>query len=215
MKKQDVVTLLANRLGKRTDMLDTIRLELQLAQENDLELNGRFRPWFLLSEFAYVTVIVDEQRLPLPTDFLQEYDDGTLWIWNEASGDWDRMEKKSFEVLEDLYGTDKGVPAYYSLDNQYFNLWPIPSDEYRLRMRYYQRDDSFLELPDVQENRWLKNIPNLLMAQAGVRLAGQHLQDTELASKFQAEIGPQWDNLFTTHEAQKHINREYVMGGEN
>src|SRR5688500_991451 len=66
------VSLIANRLGRRTDLDADIVSEMQLVQQAKLEGDAAVRPWFLLTETLTLTLAAGAETIALPADFLDE-----------------------------------------------------------------------------------------------------------------------------------------------
>ena len=112
MIRDTAVDLLMKRLGNRrgTDFQNTIITEMVSVQEDVLEQDPTL-PWFLVSEVSNATTTVDDERVALPGDFLQEFEDGALYVLDESGeelevfrDDWDRIK-------DQVKG--KGRPRYY------------------------------------------------------------------------------------------------------
>ena len=76
MTRDEGVALIQEQMSFRTTLSSNIITAMQLAQ-TQLEIQPT-KPWFLVSEDAYVTTTSGEQRIAIPTDFLEEIDEATL-----------------------------------------------------------------------------------------------------------------------------------------
>lgn len=216
MNKQTLLSLLASRVGNRhdQDILEVLELECTLAQDTTLEQNGRFKPWFLHSEFATIHCTAGEQRLPLPEDFLGEIEEGALYVLNSESGLYDEVFREDYDFLAEKYKLSQpGLPKWYSMDSsKYYRLFPTPQQRYTMRQRYVERDTAFNLVPPTGENRWLKYASDLLLAVSGAQYALKHLQNPGLAGLFQNDLPVAWSRLKGEHEMREHSNRNYEMG---
>jgi len=170
MLRDDIVTLISNRFNFRDDLDTKIVTELKNAQIELEEELVTDLPWFLLSEVANIDGTASEERIPLPSDFLQENEDGTLWRYDAAAADgdpWKELRKGYHDALKAEY-TGTGAPIRYALLGKYFRIYPTPDISYNFRMLYYKRD-SILE--SNIENEWLKYAPWLIGARTGFNLA--------------------------------------------
>jgi hypothetical protein len=167
MTRDEAVTRIQRRLGFRTDLVAEIQDELKVAQES-LEREMVSPPWFLLEEVSFTVTTADESRVEVPSNFLREYEQGTLWIYDTALEDpWVELSKGFMAGLNAFYvGT--GQPKAFSLDGKYFRLHPTPDAEYTLRLIYYKTDTP---LTTNIENQWLKYAPWLLVGLAGQEVA--------------------------------------------
>lgn len=194
MIKSKITDLIKMRLGNRTDTdIDTrINAELDAAQY-ELERFGIFTPWFLLSEEATYTTAAAESRVPIPTDMLQEYEEGALF-YNGLP-----LAKHDQDYLADLYyQADPGPPAAYALSGEYFVLYPTPDAAYELTMKYYQTDTVPSDVAVGAENLWMKNAADWLLAKTGYNVA-RFIKDAEAITLFKADEEKASQRLYTIH----------------
>lgn len=212
MLRDDVKALIAERLGNRKNLDNLIISELKLAQST-LE-TGEFLPWFLLTEMEQTVTNVADYRVGLPLDFLMECEETGLW-YEDANGVRHDLEKKDLDQLTATYQTNSGVvtgpPERYALVGNYFYVFPQPDQAYTLKTIYYGMDQT---LDTNIENKWLKWCPDLLMAMAGVNVAG-FVGNDRAAALFQARISSAEAQLIKQHEARANTNREYSMGWDD
>lgn len=207
MLRADCITLIASRLGNRTDLNDTIALEMLMVQETLLEGTGAFLPWFLVTELVDLPVTAGEERVNLPAVFLGEVEGQPLW-WYDANlaNPYKRLHKNDLGLLMEKYIAN-AVPVEYALSGNYIILKPTPSVNGTLRLRYYAA-----AVKDETENGWLKYAPDLLIAETGAVIAGKYLQNTGLADRFIQDGVIARQRLFAKNEARQHTNRQYGMG---
>src|SRR5262249_7891893 len=135
---------------------------------------GSFLPWFLETEVSSILTTINEERVPLPTDFLGEVEQDALWYYNPTAATssppvnpWIQLRKDDLDFLRgDQVGS--GPPQMYAFQGKYFRIFPLPDMTYTLKMIYYAQD-AVISL--TTENKWLKNIPWLLIGDAGSQLA--------------------------------------------
>lgn len=210
MLRDDAVVRIQQRLAFRSDRTSEIvnaLIDAQQVLESELIL-----PWFLQSEVSMISTVSGEERVPLPGDFIQEWEDDPLWYFNGSATDpqdaWVPLAKEDLEYLrETLPGS--GSPLAYQLDTSYFRIFPTPDDTYTLKMIYYKQDDT---LETNIENKWLFHIPQLLIGIAGKEIA-TGLRDNEAAAAFTALETEHRQKLFLKNEARRHSSRRYIMGG--
>jgi len=211
MNRDDAVGRIQRVLGFRGDRSTEIIDALQDAQI-DLELR-RPLPWFLKTEVAAEDTVANEERVALPTDFLEEWDDDALWYFDSAADDedkWTLLQKEDLQTLRsdpDLAGSDK--PLFYAYDGLYFRIFPTPDAIYPLRMIYFQQDTL---LTSNIENLWLKNIPTLIIGEAGLKMTTP-FRDPIAATEFTRMRAEGTSSLVVATESKQHTNRRYVMGG--
>ena len=207
----DAVDTIGYRLGNRTDLDDRIAAEIRLAQV-ELE-QGPDLPWFLVSEVAYATTSAGEERLGLPSDFLREYEEGCLWLYDaDQSIPWIQLGKESLEDLraatEQELIDPSGAPTHYAVSGGYFRLFPTPDDTYTIKMVYYKKATTLTA--DADTNDWLTNAPEVLISEAGLKMAA-HIKDASAMQAFQMTYDRAWNRLQLANAERKHVNADYRM----
>ena len=217
MTRDEAIALIQQQLGFRTDLESTIILNLKAAQL--LLEKEPTKPWFLLSEDSYVRTTAAEQRLQLPSDFLQEAEEAVLRYVPDEDDDADvdtsnevELVKEDYDVLRVNYKSNvEGPPEAYALVGEYFRLFPTPDDDYLIRMIYYKQDTV---LDTNVENAWLKHAPYVLMGKAGWQIASA-LRDSFAQTTFSKWEAQGRVILFSQNEARAHVNRSYQVGGSH
>jgi len=218
MTRDDLVTLMKQRFRREADTtLDARIISEMIFQQATLLEGGVTLPWFLLSENLTATTTIGDERLPIPKnvdlvtgkDFLREYEEGALWIYDASSGKWKALIKEDYDNLLETYPSGTDTPKYYSLDGEYFRLKPTPDAEYTVRIKCYLRAAS---LSTNVENAWLKYAADLMMGEVGTVIAARHLRDPAMKAEFEMEASKARARMFLSDEARKHANRNYVRG---
>ena len=207
MLRDAAVDIIAKRLGQRTDLTSDIIAEMQLIQATTLERNGKFFPWFLLSEWSSASTVASEERVALPTDFLCESEEYPFQIL-DSNGAWQNLTKRAYDYAFEMYPASEALPVLYAVGDDYFYLRPIPDAVYTIRMRYFKRG---LSLATNIENVWLKWAPDLVIALVGEVMARQYTQNNALADTFAAKAGTAGEMLYSQHMAREEANRERNM----
>lgn len=218
MTRDEIVLLIKQRARRDADATLDARIvtELKYAQNVILE-GGLTLPWFLLSDNVPLTTVIDDERVSIPTnvdsvtgkDFLREHEESALWYYDTTNVKWVELIKDDYDSLLNKYPSGTGTPKYYSLDGYYFRLKPTPNAILTLRLRCFLREPVLLS---NIENAWTKYAPDLLVGEAGARIAATHLRDTVLQADFEREAQRARQRLFLVDEARKHANREMEMG---
>ena len=199
-------------LGFRSDKETEIIAALQDAQVM-LE-RGATLPWFLQSEVASIVTVDGEERVPLPTDFLREWEDDPLWYFVAGSGGdddtWTELAKDDLALLRSKY-PGEGAPVAYALDVKYFRIFPAPDDAYTLKIIYFKKD---AVLTANIENQWLTYFPYLVIGEAGILLSAG-LRDANALAIFQKWADEWRARMLVENEARMHASHGYVMGGSN
>lgn len=208
MTRNEAVSLVQQNLGFKNALSSTIITNMQ-AQQQQLELSPT-KPWFLLSENSFTNTTVGVRRVALPSDFLDEYEEGCLHYDRQDSTEPECLSKDTYERLAYAYRNERtGEPKAYSLDGNYFNIFPLPDGVYKIQMKYYKKGAS---LTTNIENEWLKHIPLLLVGKVGLVVA-EALRDTGAVPFFKSMVQESLLLLENQNEARKHSNYELQMGG--
>jgi len=217
MLRDAAVDILMRRLGKRNDatLRDIIIEDMSFVQTEILEQSETLL-WFLITENSNAATIVGEERVVVPPDFLQEWDDGALYILDGA-GQTKELIREDWDVIKhNLPTTAQEKPRYYDLVGENFLVRPIPDAVYQLRMRYYAKAASLAGVyGDVNniENLWLKWAGALLIAHTGYLVASEHLQSDKLAAKFLPQIQGADARLMAKNTAMEETNKQRFMEG--
>lgn len=197
-------------LGFRRNLDAEIKTQLAHAQIN-LE-QGPTLPWFLLSEVNSTLTTTGGRRIIKPTDFIREYEEGALWY---APDDRDEigLEKADNDFLMSYYGTTaEGEPAAYSLDGNYFKIYPLPDDQYVIKLLYYKHDAPISGLSEDDTCLWLTYAPDCIIGRAG-RIIATGLRDKDAKQEFSDMEQRGRIAMYNENEARKHVNRTYQIGG--
>ena len=186
MLRDQAVSRIQRRLGFRTasfkvqDIFD----ELQNAQDELEEEFLKSPPWFLLTEMAEATTTASEERLPLPSNFAAEYEEGFVYVYDSTKTDpWAELTKWFYGQLKAEYITE-AQPVRYAIVGKDITLHPTPDAVYTIKMRYYKTDtDISLDETDTTfTNDWLTYAGRVIMNRAGMNMA-ESMKD-RASSKF-------------------------------
>lgn len=203
MDKQQLIKLTALRLGNVRGLDAMIDAEID-ATVVRLE-NEPFHPWFLLSENNIYKTEDGESRVPVPDEFLAEYDNGSLYVQLE-NGFWKDLPKMSQEEMMAEFQGEKSMPRGYSLTNKYFRLFPTPDKEYKLELLFYRRSVSI-----SGENAWYKEAPDLVIYETAAHIL--LARKDKRAQVMQSLADVQKQALMTRHVEREEANREGFVGG--
>ena len=211
MDRDTLVTRIGNRFNFRTDLDSKIQDELLNAQIELEEEIYSDPPWFLLSEVAQINGVAGEERIPLPSDFLLEYEEGTLYRFDAslspATADpWIELKKGYVDSLKMEY-VGQGTPLRYALSGEYFRVFPNPDAVYTFKMQYYQRD---APLSSNIENQWTKFAPWVIGGLAGSNLS-MSLRDNEAAQYFSGKFAAAFLGLEKKMRAREESNNDASM----
>lgn len=207
MNLGDLQETIAQRMGNRQDLEGPIKTEFKLVQRSILE-GAEFKPWFALGEFASAPLTVDDNRLPVPADFLREAEEGALYYIGDNAEH--ALAKRDLDELRRAFkGASKGPPEFYALAGDYFRIFPWPDKLYRMRLMYYRSQPLCEEPSDT--NAWLTYAFDVCVAEVGLKMGSYNVDDKKL-KEFAQERSTAWRRLMVEHEARDHTNREYQKG---
>lgn len=207
MLRDDLFSLLSQRLGNRADLISRMETEVQLLQDTVLEQHA-WLPWFLETEIATATTTVGDERVLLPVDFLIEIEEEALWVYVDTEENpYSALKKMPYDAMIARY-PGPGRPYAYALGGNYFLLRYIPDAEYIVKMRYMAKDDA---LTTNIQNKWLKFASDVVLAELGIVFAEKHMQHFELAQTFRADATAAWNRLYSVHVARQEANLSRVM----
>jgi len=196
------------RLGFRTDLDTEIGFSVRDAQarlEQEPEL-----PWFLRSPLTTLSTVSGQETVPLPADFLREAEDEALYLYDATTDNpYRELEKNDVDNLRALW-PGSGEPRAYALDVSDFRIFPTPDAVYTLKFIYMAADS----IPSSGvENKWLKYIPGLLIAEAGRDIAAA-VRDKDALAIFSQDIVLQRRQL-RLMQSRRMDNFRFVMGGRD
>lgn len=221
MKRDQVIEIILQRCGQRQDdvvLQAACVSEMALVQETILE-QADFKPWFLLSEYHHTIVNTTDTRLPLPPNFLEEHDEGTVWVRDlTQSPVWFKVSKDDQDHLEEKYGDAPGMPKEYSIVGNYINLFPLPDKHYNIRMRFYERQPQLLTPykteQAVEENAWLRHAADWIMSETGAIVAEQYAKDKATGDAFRLQATEARKRVYSQTIAREEANRSRSMGDD-
>lgn len=218
MLRDAAVARIKQGLGFKKNLDNEIILAMQEIQA-DLETSSEL-PWFLRKKYdpAFITV-PSIRTLAVPADFIREWDDDPLTIiWTDGTSTFTQeliKDTPAFLKLrwpqETLPLTDISVPKGYARINDTFYFYPLPSAAYTFDGSYYAKADL---LTTNIENAWLKELPYILVARAGLQLA-QGLRDKEALTSFGVMNDVFTAKLHLATTADDQAGAQPVMGGED
>lgn len=252
MLATQAVSRIQRRLGFRQDLASTILDELMDAQEKFergvpvpivasaymgrfLAGGGSFLPWFLRSEVTTAVTTIGEERVPVPTDFIREWDDDALWWFNPAANPnigqnmWYPLRKDDLHYNRMRFGSlwPSMAPPYpqpppqpsipgpraYSLDGKYFRIFPLPNQIWQLKIIYYA-NDAVLTSDPASTNKWLTYAPNTLIGEAGYNVAAT-ARDNDRMQYFEKIRDEALARAYVDTIGQDAEGQRYIMGRED
>jgi len=178
MTRDEARTLVAARLGFRTDLNDTIDLELQLVQAEELEDDNEFKPWFLFTDYTDATFVTTsgQDYVQLPSNFLLQIEDTFLYFQEpEATGAEFPWSPVRANLLAEIMAQDEvgGVPGFVTVQGDRLYIRPTPQEADTLHL-FYDRDDAVLS--SNVTNLWLTHAIEWLVPATACEIPRSHLQ---------------------------------------
>jgi hypothetical protein len=213
MIKSKFIDLLKLRLGSREDS-DMDALIVAEAGQVQIELEeGQFQPWFLYAEDTIAT-IASARTVDLPATFIAFNPEDTEYAvsYLTAEGNYQPIIAEDRGRLENYYGIDEGTPTHFVVDVEMLSIYPIPDAVYTLRLFGFFSDENFDVLDLGEENKWLKNAGDWLLAKTGARIA-RYIKDKDAAAAFAADEQLAFNRVYTRHVAWMESVQSRTMGG--
>lgn len=216
MTRDQIVDLLMGRLGKRTSSItqQDIINEMPFVQEMTLEGHPE-PPWFLLTTRQNLATVASTETVALPSDFLQEWEDGALYIVND-DGSETALTREDYDIIKYHKGETEGKPSYYDIVGESIVLRQIPDAVYTLKFRYYARGASLAGVygdGNNIENIWLKYAADWFLAEVGMVIANQYLQSDKMLQMFAAQAIQAKKRVDAKNTIMEESNKQRFMEG--
>ena len=183
MLRDAAVDLIMKRLGNQNDvsLRDDIIAEMVQAQVTVLE-GDLFKPWFLVSEEASNMTVIGEERVPLPDDWIDFWDEIGLYRYDSSLDDpYIEMVRDDWSLIKEQLNYS-GKPSHWDIGNNYLLMRPLADAAYELRFWYIAKGltlaGTYGDANNI-ENDWLKWASDWLIGETGAVIAEQYLQMTE------------------------------------
>lgn len=209
MTRDEAVALVHQGLMFRSGQSAAIINALQAAQRT--REMGKSLPWFLVQEDQTLTGTANSPTIsPLPTGFIRVVEDEAIGYY--VGGVFVRkLERTEYNQAQRVWlGTSKTEPYAWALRTAKITIFPTPTAAFTLKWSYYKKDAL---LTSNIENAWLLNAPDILINEAGLRVAGDIGYD-EGVKKFAAALAMA-DRAFTAEMTLRETTGmdEIIMGG--
>lgn len=222
MQRDQAVDEIARLLTRSTSTFkDKVVAEMSYVQTEVLE-QGVLLPWFLIKENtgASVKISANTETLALPTDFIQEVEDGALY-YQLTTGGWKQLRREDWGKITDfgeweLIG-ETGDPKYYDIVGESYYFRPVPTKDFLLKQFYYAKQadisGTYGDANGTVENGWLKNAADLVIAETGLRVASLILRDPAMVQLFGPLRQAAFDNLLRRDTIMRETNKQRSMEG--
>lgn len=210
MTRNEAIAEIQFRLGKRTDLFDEIRQQLEEAQR--LLEHGNTLPYFLRVEDASLVVPTGSADVAFPADFLRE-DEDNPFHFIDLNGDAIYLEKLDLRTgLRRFAGTTAGKPLAYALKMGGWKFYPDRDKNYTVNYNYFRTAGSLAS--DTALNPWLNNAPDVMIGMAGSSIAEVIAHDRAKAH-FDRIGAMAWKSLFGENIMREQENHPLSLGSRN
>lgn len=193
-------------LGHRSDLVDDIERAFRFVQ-NELESEATL-PWFLRKTDASLLTTVNVAMIPKPADYIRLWnEDPIILSFNNADY---HLVSGPVSALRARFIGDTN-PRGYAEIGDIFTLYPTPMNIYAITYVYYANDDI---LNANTENKWLKNLPGLMIGRAGFIVASG-IRDQNAQQIFGAMAAAGTEKLSAMSTAQDEDGAKPIIGGED
>lgn len=217
MTRDEARALVAARLGFRTDLNDTIDLELQLVQAEELEDDHEFKPWFLFTDYTDATFVTTpgQDYVQLPEDFLLQIEDTFLYFQEpEATGTEFPWSPVRANLLAEVMAQDEvgGVPSFVTVQGSRLYIRPTPQEVYTLRLFYYRADTA---LTGDITNLWLTHAVEWMISSTAAKIADAYLQDEATAQRQYNAAAKARKRIWLQSESRMNTGLDLIKGGDD
>lgn len=214
MNFNTILDQIASKTGNWADStLRAVALaDLQLVQD-ELEKASDL-PWFLYREQS-ITIAATTTATNLPTGFIRfdsEFSYLKQTVDNRAKFVIPLPMEKFVEYAAWANSTADRIVAYALTSTQLLSAPALVSD---VDLSIYAAfKDSTIPSDAASTNLWATHAPQVLIYETAARVAGEHLQDYDLAARLNMRAQAAWTVLKTHSDAYKYSHLDWVMGGE-
>lgn len=169
MNLSSALTEIKRGLGYRTT-LDTSIVGALNSVQRGLE-QGVSLPDFLLVFDAAISVTADDENITLPTGFLRMHDKYDMYYVDDEGGR-NYLPRRDEQEARESYAsaTDPTYPRVWVRRSSTEGiLIPTPSISDSYFLTYYMAEP-VLSIGSVTENKWLDNLPDIMIGGAGLQV---------------------------------------------
>lgn len=213
MTNAEALDRIMQRLAGRTSEVTRAAVLTELNLKIDELEGGEWKPWFLEKRTTGV-LVVDQDYLDLPSDFVEEYEEGAFVLLDPDTAAASYPKKVDIEWLESecLIGANNAVPSGYALFGDQFILGPKPDKAYSYRLKYLGRTDDVVDNTDPITNKWLLEFFNYITLETAMQVALTILQSQEMATKMKPERDKAKDHFWRRVVSRQMANTDPLLG---
>ncbi len=195
MKIDRIIGTIISRLGQRPDLKNRIESELWDVQENVIEKEESFNPWFLVTaDPEAFPFAIDAEFVELTEDFLAPYEWGFAYAENSAGQVLPQpMGQRSYDKLKVRNAASDDTQlvgetiTHYAIIGTRLYFTPIPTVAGNVHLRYYKKQP-MIDSKTLEDHVILEHASDWLMNETGARVA-QSIQNVDMMKMFLALAG--------------------------
>lgn len=210
MTNSEFITLILSRCGRRQasqTLRDIVVSEIQ--SFIDMKEKGMEEtPYFL--EELWEDSSGTAASLELPENYLVELEETTM-LFRSGEEYWIAEKVIHDNVQRIASANAPGHPRFYSILGNGIHFAPIPDASYSFTLPYGRKSTSFLA-NEEETSDWCKEAANAVAFTVQGIIAAQHLQDSEMASRFAQPAADAWARFNDYCNKRKFSNMKILPG---
>jgi len=193
--------------------LDNAIIDALQQAQSDLEQGATLPTWIITYDDTSIAGVAGVNNAALPASFLREVEDEPLFLLDEDGNETYELERGEYNQLRSVWRgiTSRSTPYAYARRSNEIVVFPTPNVDWTLKWGFYAKQTL---LDNDVENAWLKNVPYLMIAMAGLKVAAD-LQDVAATAKFQALFNRHNGKYLADIVVDEMAGRTFIMGGNN
>lgn len=206
-------TLVRHGLQYRADnaAFNALILEKLLITQRNLE-RGKTLPRFIITEDATFTGLANVATAAIPASFIRWVEDAPP-SYTTSTGKYRELEVGDLQQLRRLWtGSSETTPFAIARRKSTIQLFPTPTLAWTVTYSYYAKQ-TVLAL-DADENAWMLEVPDLMIAGAGFLLASD-MGDQAGMEKFSGQWKTAYSAYFNQIIDDETADQTVILGGNN
>lgn len=219
MTRDEVVTLIKQRMGNNTDSTLDALIVTEMQHQQEILERDPDPPYFLFAvkeqeSLSNGFVVFDQDTIVGEIDSLPMFwSDATSLVYNKdqfmIKDDWPPLAGWNDGATTNLYATRYSHFPDASEEFKY-QLYPQPQNaDYKYYLPCVVKDTT---LSDDIENKFLKHVPDLMIAKTGAVIAGQYEALEKFAAAFVAQQSIAENRLMKLNTLKSEENIRRLMG---
>lgn len=215
MTNNQLIQLILGRLGKRQGnsyLAGVVLSEIQLFLDQ-MERTQEELPWFL-ETVDERSLTAEQFYLDLPSNFIKEIEETSMILTDPDSGEVFECAKRIPSVVRSrIAACSSGKPNCYAIEGNRWLFAPRPMKAYQLSIPY-GRKSAIVLANDQEISDWMLYATQAVTHTIQQIVAAEHLQDMEMASKYQLVAATAWKQFKDYANARKYTNLQISAGDD-